>query len=114
MHCSVAQQNKIAQHLRRILGEKLHLPMDETFPTRGVEKLPSPVQLKFKVLVKGRTLTDDESQVGEYGGRGERRVGERRGRGEGGRESTRGALGKEFNHSMWSVYIRVRGFGEQD
>ena len=67
MHCSLPQQDKIAEHLRRILGPKLHLPLDETHPTRGVEQLPSPNQLQHKVLVKGRTLEDDGSQVAEAG-----------------------------------------------
>jgi len=67
MHCSLAQQDKIAEHLQRILGSKLHLPLDDQYPTRGVDYLPSPNQLQYKVLVKGRTLEDDGSQVAEGG-----------------------------------------------
>ncbi len=64
MHCSLPQQEKIAHYLRHYLGSKLHLPNDETFPFRNVDVLPSPRQLLYKVLVKGRTLDDEQLDLG--------------------------------------------------
>uniref|UniRef100_A0A4W6F326 Phosphoinositide phospholipase C n=1 Tax=Lates calcarifer TaxID=8187 RepID=A0A4W6F326_LATCA len=50
-HCSVEQQTVMAQHLRSILGDKLL-----TKPLHGVDShsLPSPEELKWKILVKGK------------------------------------------------------------
>uniref|UniRef100_A0A671VCT9 Phosphoinositide phospholipase C n=1 Tax=Sparus aurata TaxID=8175 RepID=A0A671VCT9_SPAAU len=50
-HCSVEQQTVMARHLRSILGEKLL-----TKPLKDVDphKLPSPEDLQFKILVKGK------------------------------------------------------------
>ena len=64
MHCSLPQQEKIANYLESILGTMLHRPDDATFPTRGIDVLPSPKQLEYKVLVKGRTLDDEQLQMG--------------------------------------------------
>ena len=64
MHCSLPQQEKIANHLEAILGTMLHRPDDATLPTRGIDVLPSPRQLEYKVLVKGRTLDDEQLQAG--------------------------------------------------
>uniref|UniRef100_A0A3P9JW41 Phosphoinositide phospholipase C n=1 Tax=Oryzias latipes TaxID=8090 RepID=A0A3P9JW41_ORYLA len=50
-HCSVEQQAVMARHLRSILGEKLlQLPLS----TEKSKCLPSPEDLKGKILVKGR------------------------------------------------------------
>ncbi|XP_028989038.1 1-phosphatidylinositol 4,5-bisphosphate phosphodiesterase delta-3-A-like [Betta splendens] len=50
-HCSVEQQAVMAQHLRSILGEKLlRKPLDGLDP----HTLPSPEDLKGKILVKGK------------------------------------------------------------
>ncbi|CAJ1080567.1 -phosphatidylinositol 4%2C5-bisphosphate phosphodiesterase delta-3-A-like [Xyrichtys novacula] len=57
-HCSVEQQTVMARHLRSILGDKLL-----TKPLSGLDphKLPSPEDLKGKILVKGkRERTVDE------------------------------------------------------
>ncbi|KAM6964012.1 1-phosphatidylinositol 4,5-bisphosphate phosphodiesterase delta-3-A-like [Tautogolabrus adspersus] len=50
-HCSVEQQAVMARHLRSILGDKLL-----TKPLSGLDphKLPSPEDLKGKILVKGK------------------------------------------------------------
>merc|ERR1740130_1372279 len=64
MHCSLPQQEKIATYLREHLREKLHRPADDGLPFRGVDALPSPRQLMHKVLVKGRTLDDEQLEAG--------------------------------------------------
>lgn len=59
-HCSVEQQTVMARHLRSILGEKLL-----TKPLKGWDTtyLPSPEDLRGKVLVKGKKVdtTEDPS-----------------------------------------------------
>ncbi|XP_037623722.1 1-phosphatidylinositol 4,5-bisphosphate phosphodiesterase zeta-1-like isoform X1 [Sebastes umbrosus] len=52
-HCSQEQQEVIAQYLVSILGEKLlRTPLD--YPTAG--DLPSPNDLKYKILIKNKKL----------------------------------------------------------
>ncbi|NXW81660.1 PLCH1 phosphodiesterase, partial [Alopecoenas beccarii] len=48
-HCSIQQQKKIAQYLKEILGDKLDLSSVTTGDSR---QLPSPQNLKGKILVK--------------------------------------------------------------
>jgi len=55
MHCCKEQQEKIAFYLRTILHEKLHVPADRR-ATQPPAALPSPTDLIYKVLVKGRIL----------------------------------------------------------
>ncbi|KAJ7306443.1 hypothetical protein JRQ81_009795, partial [Phrynocephalus forsythii] len=63
-HCSVAQQKKMAQYLREILGDKLDLSsVSNEDPTR----LPSPESLKGKILVKGKKLPANISEDVEEG-----------------------------------------------
>lgn len=54
-HCSLKQQRVMFQHLRKILGDKIQLdpPRAEDF------YLPSPFQLKGKILVKGKKLNSE-------------------------------------------------------
>ncbi|XP_010715331.1 1-phosphatidylinositol 4,5-bisphosphate phosphodiesterase eta-1 isoform X2 [Meleagris gallopavo] len=52
-HCSIQQQKKIAQYLKEILGDKLDLSSVVTGDSR---QLPSPQNLKGKILVKGKKL----------------------------------------------------------
>ncbi|XP_021250863.1 1-phosphatidylinositol 4,5-bisphosphate phosphodiesterase eta-1 isoform X3 [Numida meleagris] len=52
-HCSIQQQKKIAQYLKEILGDKLDL---SSVVTRDSRQLPSPQNLKGKILVKGKKL----------------------------------------------------------
>ncbi|XP_037547005.1 1-phosphatidylinositol 4,5-bisphosphate phosphodiesterase delta-3-A [Nematolebias whitei] len=56
-HCSIEQQTVMAQHLRSILGDKLLIK-----PLKGLDScyLPSPEDLKGKILVKGKRETEDE------------------------------------------------------
>ncbi|XP_056309228.1 LOW QUALITY PROTEIN: inactive phospholipase C-like protein 2 [Danio aesculapii] len=61
-HCSVPQQRVMAQHLKKILGDKLHIES----PNLEDHYLPSPEKLKGKVLIKGKRLpTDSQDSEGE-------------------------------------------------
>ncbi|XP_013877977.1 1-phosphatidylinositol 4,5-bisphosphate phosphodiesterase delta-3-A [Austrofundulus limnaeus] len=63
-HCSVEQQAVMARHLRTILGEKLLTkPLDEL----PVKELPSPEELKWRILVKGKKLTPRLDQLSKNG-----------------------------------------------
>ncbi|NXH20516.1 PLCH1 phosphodiesterase, partial [Bucco capensis] len=52
-HCSIQQQQKIAQYLKEIFGDKLDL---SSVVTGDPRQLPSPQNLKGKILVKGKKL----------------------------------------------------------
>ncbi|XP_077040364.1 1-phosphatidylinositol 4,5-bisphosphate phosphodiesterase eta-1 isoform X2 [Agelaius phoeniceus] len=52
-HCSIQQQKKIAQYMKEIFGDKLDLSSVSTGDPR---QLPSPQDLKGKILVKGKKL----------------------------------------------------------
>ncbi|NXL58497.1 PLCH1 phosphodiesterase, partial [Chordeiles acutipennis] len=52
-HCSIQQQKKIAQYLKEIFGDKLDL---SSVITGDARQLPSPQNLKGKILVKGKKL----------------------------------------------------------
>ncbi|XP_064421742.1 inactive phospholipase C-like protein 2 isoform X2 [Latimeria chalumnae] len=52
VHCSIRQQKVMAQHIGKILGEKLYLEP----PNPEENYLPSPEKLKGKILVKGKKL----------------------------------------------------------
>ncbi|NXJ76471.1 PLCH1 phosphodiesterase, partial [Trogon melanurus] len=52
-HCSIQQQQKIAQYLKEIFADKLDLSSVTTGDSR---QLPSPQNLKGKILVKGKKL----------------------------------------------------------
>ncbi|XP_028835759.1 inactive phospholipase C-like protein 2 isoform X2 [Denticeps clupeoides] len=62
-HCSIKQQKVMFQHLKKILGDKIHTdpPMPED------NYLPSPLDLKGKILLKGKKLspmcTSSEGEV---------------------------------------------------
>ena len=58
-HCSVEYQDKMADHLVDILGEILFT--DEVNESRNA--LPSPEELKFKVLVKAKKH-NSQNQLG--------------------------------------------------
>ncbi|XP_076851825.1 1-phosphatidylinositol 4,5-bisphosphate phosphodiesterase delta-3-A isoform X1 [Brachyhypopomus gauderio] len=53
-HCSVEQQEVMAQHLRSILGSSL---LTQPLPAQLITQLPSPEDLKGRILVKGKKLT---------------------------------------------------------
>ncbi|XP_071382007.1 1-phosphatidylinositol 4,5-bisphosphate phosphodiesterase zeta-1-like [Centroberyx affinis] len=66
-HCSQEQQVVMAQYLTSILGEKLlKAPLD--LPTSG--ELPSPNDLKYKILIKNKKLRP-HSETEEIAGREE-------------------------------------------
>uniref|UniRef100_A0A672UI39 Phosphoinositide phospholipase C n=1 Tax=Strigops habroptila TaxID=2489341 RepID=A0A672UI39_STRHB len=52
-HCSIQQQKKIAQYMKEIFGDKLDLSSVVAGDSR---QLPSPQNLKGKILVKGKKL----------------------------------------------------------
>ncbi|XP_053554996.1 inactive phospholipase C-like protein 2 isoform X2 [Bombina bombina] len=55
VHCSVRQQHQIVQCLKKILGDKLY----KDPPNAEEIYLPSPEQLKGKILIKGKKLPHD-------------------------------------------------------
>ncbi|XP_074169480.1 1-phosphatidylinositol 4,5-bisphosphate phosphodiesterase delta-4 isoform X1 [Rhinolophus sinicus] len=62
IHCSWEQQEIIAQHLTEILGEQLlSSTLDGLLPTQ----LPSPEELRRKILVKGKKLRTLEEDLEE-------------------------------------------------
>nr|XP_034974018.1 1-phosphatidylinositol 4,5-bisphosphate phosphodiesterase eta-2 isoform X2 [Zootoca vivipara] len=63
-HCSVGQQKKMAQYLIEILGDKLDL---SSVSNEDPTKLPSPENLKGKILVKGKKLPANISEDVEEG-----------------------------------------------
>nr|XP_048301802.1 1-phosphatidylinositol 4,5-bisphosphate phosphodiesterase delta-3 isoform X1 [Myodes glareolus] len=52
-HCGLEQQAVMARHLRNILGDML---VTQALDSQNPEELPSPEQLKGRVLVKGKKL----------------------------------------------------------
>ncbi|XP_072100935.1 1-phosphatidylinositol 4,5-bisphosphate phosphodiesterase eta-2a isoform X2 [Mobula birostris] len=63
-HCSVPQQKKMAQYLLEILGDKLDV---SSVHVDNVTQLPSPENLKGKILVKGKKLSANISDDAEEG-----------------------------------------------
>ncbi|XP_022109274.1 uncharacterized protein LOC110989296 isoform X2 [Acanthaster planci] len=62
-HCSLEQQKKMAQYLVEILGEMLHVPAVDPSTTT----LPSPEELKGKILIKAKKLPEDHNENLEAG-----------------------------------------------
>ncbi|XP_048416744.1 inactive phospholipase C-like protein 2 [Stegostoma tigrinum] len=64
-HCSIQQQKVMAQHLKKILGDRLHTD----HPDPEDNYLPSPEQLKGKILLKAKKLPgncyDSEGDVSD-------------------------------------------------
>ncbi|KAK7898589.1 hypothetical protein WMY93_019442 [Mugilogobius chulae] len=64
-HCSLRQQKLMAEHLLRILGDKLYRDQ----PKEGDTYLPSPQALKHRILLKGKKLESccaaEEGEVSE-------------------------------------------------
>ena len=56
-HCSLEQQDRMADHLTSILGELLYI-----YDTEETIHLPSPEALKQKILIKAKKLTSDASE----------------------------------------------------
>ena len=62
-HCSLEQQDRMAEHLVNILGDLLHR---HTINQEEEQELPSPEQLKRKILIKAKRLpltTEDDEPV---------------------------------------------------
>ena len=59
MHCSLPQQEKIARYMRTIFGAKL-MEAEELRPHKHFEVLPSPNDLRRRIIAKGKTLVDEE------------------------------------------------------
>ncbi|XP_064177877.1 inactive phospholipase C-like protein 2 [Anguilla rostrata] len=62
-HCCILQQKVMAQHLKKILGDKLYVDL----PNSEEHYLPCPEKLKGKILLKGKRLPynypDSEGEV---------------------------------------------------
>ncbi|XP_036396616.1 1-phosphatidylinositol 4,5-bisphosphate phosphodiesterase delta-4-like [Megalops cyprinoides] len=59
-HCSVEQQRAMAQHLNQILGDKL---LKTTLDGKVPNGLPSPEELRGKVLLKGKKIGSLEASL---------------------------------------------------
>ncbi|KAK2499769.1 hypothetical protein MC885_008268 [Smutsia gigantea] len=60
-HCGLEQQAAMARHLCTILGDML---VTQALDSQNPEELPSPEQLKGRILVKGKKLPDAQSEDG--------------------------------------------------
>ncbi|XP_078126634.1 inactive phospholipase C-like protein 2 [Sander vitreus] len=60
-HCSIPQQRVIAQHMKKILGDKLYVEP----PFKEENYLPSPEKLKGKILIKGKRLPPNCTDEGD-------------------------------------------------
>uniref|UniRef100_A0A8C8RQZ9 Phosphoinositide phospholipase C n=1 Tax=Pelusios castaneus TaxID=367368 RepID=A0A8C8RQZ9_9SAUR len=54
-HCSIKQQKVMVQHMKKILGDKLHTQS----PNTEESYLPSPDSLKGKILIKAKKLSSN-------------------------------------------------------
>lgn len=61
-HCSVEQQAVMAKHLRTILGKKL---LTKPLSDLPLTELPSPEELRGRILVKGKRHTPHLGQLGK-------------------------------------------------
>ncbi len=52
IQCSISQQERIAQLLIEIFGEKLHLSISNDRNLNGYRTLPSPNDLRRKIIIK--------------------------------------------------------------
>uniref|UniRef100_A0A7N6ADF1 Phosphoinositide phospholipase C n=1 Tax=Anabas testudineus TaxID=64144 RepID=A0A7N6ADF1_ANATE len=59
-HCSVEQQAVMAKHLRTILGNKL---LSKPLSDKPLKELPSPEELKGRILIKGKKHTPHLAQM---------------------------------------------------
>ncbi|XP_063301098.1 1-phosphatidylinositol 4,5-bisphosphate phosphodiesterase zeta-1 [Pelobates fuscus] len=63
-HCSPKQQEAMAFYLKSILGDKLlTMPVGNSFSSQ----LPSPEDLKFKILIKNKKIGELEGTILSYG-----------------------------------------------
>uniref|UniRef100_A0A3Q2XH46 Phosphoinositide phospholipase C n=1 Tax=Hippocampus comes TaxID=109280 RepID=A0A3Q2XH46_HIPCM len=66
-HCSVEQQVVMAKHLHAILGNKL---LNKPLSDHALDDLPSPEELKGRILVKGKKQIPQLGQLGKNGSYG--------------------------------------------
>ncbi|CEF61064.1 Phospholipase C, phosphatidylinositol-specific, X domain and Phosphoinositide phospholipase C family and Phospholipase C, phosphatidylinositol-specific, Y domain and EF-hand domain pair and Phospholipase C,phosphoinositol-specific, EF-hand-like domain and PLC-like phosphodiesterase, TIM beta/alpha-barrel domain-containing protein [Strongyloides ratti] len=64
-HCSLKQQQVMAQHCRNILGDLLLSEALSEYPIKSGVKLPSPNLLKRKILIKNKKMDSNCSQNSE-------------------------------------------------
>ena len=53
-HCHIPQQQKMAEYMKTILGDKIAVPL--VFAPDQPKVCPSPEDLKHKILIKGKRL----------------------------------------------------------
>jgi len=58
-HCSAVQQDRMAEHMTSILGDMLYTEPVDT----SKDKLPSPEDLKYKILLKAKKLKIGDTNV---------------------------------------------------
>jgi hypothetical protein len=56
-HCGIEQQEVMAKHMVEIFKDKLQMPIS------NVDKLPSPEELKGKIIIKGKRLSDQTEKL---------------------------------------------------
>ena len=63
-HCSRSNQKRMADHCKRIFGDKLLRDPIEEHPLQEGKELPSPNQLKYKIIIKNKRLNlEDERRA---------------------------------------------------
>lgn len=56
MHCQQSNQKKIAKYIKMYMGDRVYLPPSDQADGKTDGALPSPWELRGKILVKGKTL----------------------------------------------------------
>ncbi|GFO41610.1 1-phosphatidylinositol 4,5-bisphosphate phosphodiesterase delta-4 [Plakobranchus ocellatus] len=59
-HCSIEQQTVMARIMTSILGDKIWSPQEDPI------HIPSPEELKFKIIIKGKKLPKAAEEVNDY------------------------------------------------
>ena len=59
-HCSIEQQERQVLDMKEIFGDKLAMPLVGEYTS-----LPSPEQLKYKILIKGKRSEGDPDDKDE-------------------------------------------------
>jgi len=61
-HCSRSNQKRMADHCKRIFGDKLLCEAINEHPLEEGKELPSPASLKYKIIIKNKRLHLDEER----------------------------------------------------
>jgi hypothetical protein len=56
LHCGPIQQIKMVEYMKLVFGDRLARPIWSSENVSSVKRLPSPQDLKGKILLKGKTL----------------------------------------------------------